>query len=294
MSAILTDQAVEAATLASAEEPFRAHLGASLIGRACERQLWYGFHWVLAEKHKASLLRLFRRGQREEAHFVAILKSIGCEVWEADPATGKQFRISRENGHYGGSLDGVARGCPDLPPDTPFLTEFKTHNDKSFKKLQEEGLLRAKWEHFCQMQEYMGEMSLLYGLYCAVNKNDDQLYFELVKYSQSQHEIGKARANRIVWSPVPSPRIAEQPSNFNCKWCHFQRLCHFGDVAPVKSCRTCKFSKPSADSIAKGLWQCDHPIQDDSPLCGNYLTEEEQRRGCQYYQVNPVLTGRQP
>ena len=37
---------------------FREHLGASLIGKPCERALWYDFRWVTVSRHEGRILRL--------------------------------------------------------------------------------------------------------------------------------------------------------------------------------------------------------------------------------------------
>ncbi len=128
------------------ESEFRAHLGASIIGRKCSREVWYSFRWTTAKKFDGRMLRLFNRGHLEEPRMVALLLMIGCKVYQYDDNK-KQFRISGHKKHYGGSLDAVIVGCPDIP-DHPILGEFKTHNDKSFTKLVSEGLLAAKWEHY--------------------------------------------------------------------------------------------------------------------------------------------------
>ena len=98
------------------EAPFRAHLGASLIGRKCNRELWYSFHWTTQKNFDGRMLRLFNRGHLEEPRFVAALQMIGCKVHQYD-ANGKQFRIAGHNGHYGGSLDAVVENCPDIPAE---------------------------------------------------------------------------------------------------------------------------------------------------------------------------------
>lgn len=73
-------------------EPRRGYLGGSVIGRECERQLWYGFRWCdPAGQFEGRILRLFDRGHREEATFVAELRGIGCKVYDIDPSTGRQF-----------------------------------------------------------------------------------------------------------------------------------------------------------------------------------------------------------
>ena len=73
-------------------EPHRAHLGASAIGNPCARANWYTFRWCKAQVFEPRMLRLFDRGQREEATLVNMLQRIpGVTVHAVDPATGKQF-----------------------------------------------------------------------------------------------------------------------------------------------------------------------------------------------------------
>ncbi len=288
-AAVKTLAAIDAAIVGAQELPFRAHLGASVIGKPCARALWYDFHWTLAQKHEAKLLRLFKRGQDEEARFVGYLRDAGMTIWEKDE-NGKQFRVGDCEGHFGGSLDGVGRGCPDLPADEPFLLEFKTHGEKSFKKLTEDGLLSSKWAHYVQMQIYMGKMGFSHGLYCAVNKNTDELYFELVAFNDAEYQRGLKRAQTIIFSVRPPERLSESPSYMECKFCHLHDLCHFGGVTPERNCRTCRFSKVGGD----GLWVCGHPTLGKARPDKGWLDEAAQRAGCDHYQPNPLLTERQP
>lgn len=58
----------------------RTHLGASVLGRKCLRQIWYGWRWMHITQHQGRLLRLFNRGHREEPAFVALLRRRGFVV----------------------------------------------------------------------------------------------------------------------------------------------------------------------------------------------------------------------
>lgn len=285
-TAIKTLEAIDKHILESQDDEHRTHLGASLIGTECSRKIWYIFHWAKAEQFESRVLRLFERGQREESVFVGFLKAIGVEVWEINPSDGKQWRIADVDGHFGGSLDGVGQGLPDLPPKEPFLCEFKTHNDKSFNKLKTDGLMRTKWQHFIQMQVYMYKMNLRYGVYFAVNKNDDELFIEIVEVDIEQGQRAIARAREVIFSEIPLARISPKPSFWQCKFCHFQRLCHFGDVVPDRNCRTCVFASPSDE----GFWRCGYIKGPKNGL----LNKQDQHEGCKFYTVNPMLQGRQP
>jgi hypothetical protein len=274
---------VDTATLIANKDRHRGHLGASQLGIKCARALWYSFRWVIDKDFAPNVLRLFERGQLEEARFVKLLRAIGCEVWEVDPDTDRQWKITFADGHGGGSLDGVGQGLEEMPggKDTAFLLEFKTHNDASFRKLDEVGVMEAKWEHYVQMQCYMTAMQLPYALYCAVNKNDDKLYFEIVKCNPSVGENAFAKAEEIVSECVPPKRVAELPSNFACKWCDYQRLCHIGDVKVNKNCRTCKHVIPADE----GTWFCNAKNR----KCG---AVDAQLAGCPRWERNPSMEGR--
>lgn len=257
------------------ESEFRAHLGASIIGRNCAREAWYSFHWTTSRKFDGRMLRLFNRGHLEEPRMIAALLTIGCTYYQFD-ANGKQFRIGDHRGHYGGSLDGVVVGLPDLAPGIPALGEFKTHNDKSFSKLKEAGVMSAKYEHFVQMQQYMGKKDLTVALYMATNKNDDDLHAELVQFDPIIYQKYLNLAGAIIDAPTPPPKIADTPGFFKCKFCDHNKTCHL-KAPPARNCRTCRYSIPVHDA----KWEC-------SFHCIN-LDEELQLAGCQQYEVNPHI-----
>lgn len=283
MTANQTLAAIDVAILASQEPPHRMHLGASVIGKPCERELWYLFRWVLHEKHDARMLRLFNRGHLEEKRFVNYLRSIGVEVWEAGEAgeLKSAMRISDFEGHFGGTPDGIGRGLKELP-DQAVILEFKTHNDRSFNSLISDGLLKTKFQHYIQIQVLARKLNLEAGAYCAVNKDNDALHIELVKHRPEDSQRALEKAGRVINSPVPLPRFGSNPGSYGCKFCIFNRLCYFGDVQPDVNCRTCEHSQ-----IGKfGSWHCN--------LHNATLPESVQRTGCRNYSVKPELIGRQP
>lgn len=262
------------------DDPFRSHLGASMIGGECGRALWYGFHWTTIPHFGARILRLFNRGHLEEGRFIAALLTIGVQVYQQDEQ-GNQFRISDVGGHFGGSGDGVGIGIPDVPPETPCLLEFKTHGDKSYKKLAKEGVRAAKFEHFVQMQTYMRKMGLAVALYGAVNKNDDDFYFEIVHLDSGIADQFIDRARQIITSPTAPDKISKSPGWFACKWCDHRAVCHLKGT-PSRNCRTCKFSKANED----GNWYCSEPAtMKAAPELPVEISKKVQLKGCQYYEV---------
>lgn len=276
---------------AFAEDP-RTHLGASIIGNDCARYGWNTFRWLKFEQFSGRMYRLFNRGHEEEARFVRWLEGIGFEVQEIDPVTKKQFRIEGAKGHFGGSLDSKAKPPAryGLAQDLIFLGEFKTHNEKSFTKLAGpkltaaemkagkmrrggQGVAKSKPQHFSQMSSYGRAYNYHFGLYCAVNKDTDELYFEVVQLDFSRADDLFRKAEAIIFSQTPPPKIAETETFFECKYCDFAGICHRGEV-PVKNCRSCRHATP----IEGAQWHCALHSPTNGPIpkevipqgCGDY------------------------
>ncbi len=251
----------------------RAYLGGSVIGRECERQLWYGFRWVTGgEQFDGRMLRLFDRGQREEAAFVADLRAIGCKVVDVDPATGNQFNFKSVSGHAGGSMDAVVLGLPEAPK-TWHVCEFKTHNTKSFATLVKDGVHKAKPEHYAQMQIYMKWAQLDRALYLAVNKDDDQLHAERIHADADFQASLEAKAERIIFAQEPLTGISTDAAFYKCKFCPASKVCHTNQL-PQVSCRTCLHATPEKDG--DGRWSCakwgaDIPLDAQRAACGSHL-----------------------
>lgn len=250
-----------------ADGGFRSHLGASQIGRKCKREVWLGYRWAVTKVFKARMLRLVNRGHLEEARFLALLDMIGCQFHLTE--SGEQERISDHGGHYGSALDAVVWGIPDCPGEW-ILGEFKTHNTKSFCKLVVEGVRQAKPEHYDQMQSCMGRRGIHKCIYIAVNKNDDDIFAEIVTYDPAHEQGVRNTASDLITRRTPPPRLSEDPSNFDCTYCDAKQRCHFPHEAEVfRNCRTCKHS---VADIPSGTWGCE--------LHNKMLDKESQLAGC--------------
>ena len=243
-------EAIDKALVEGQERGNRSHLGASGIGNKCGRSLWFDFRWATETLHKAPLLRLFNRGKLEEARFVGWLKAAGVQVWQDDPATGKQYRFTGYKGHFCGEMDGVGLGVLE---GGAYLLEFKTHNDSSYKSVQLNGVKMDKETHYIQMQIYMGMFGLDQALYLAINKNNDAIYDEVVPFDSACFEKYVKRAADIIDAPEPPARISRDSSWYLCKWCDHRAVCHT-TVAPLINCRTCAHSTP----IENGQWRCEN------------------------------------
>jgi hypothetical protein len=254
------------------KNPFRKHMGASGIGKDCARAIWYSFRWFTKPHFEGRILRLFNRGHQEEARFIALLLAIGVQIFQQD-ADGKQFRISDAGGHFGGSGDGVAIGLPDMPAGLPCLLEFKTHAKKSFDKLAKEGVFISKHEHYVQMQVYMRKMNLTVALYGAVNKDNDELYFEIIQLDTITADQFIDRGRQLVFMRDAPKRINESPGWFGCSFCDHKAVCHLKKPAAI-NCRTCYYAVAQQD----GTWVCGEPANG-----AKVLSEDDQLAACSSY-----------
>lgn len=270
-----TVDAIYAAYEAGQGDGYREHLGASLIGGPCDRAIWYSFRWATRARHAGRLLRLFDTGHLAEARFVADLRRIGVTVHETDDATGRQWTLRDDSGHFGGSMDGVAIGFPEAPKAW-HVCEFKTHSAKSFTALAKDGVEKAKPLHWTQMQAYMHLAGIERAFYLAVNKDTDALYQERIRYDAEAGLRIVARAQRIISSPTPPERISTDPAWFQCRFCDHAEACH-GDAVPERHCRSCLHSTPAA----AGEWVCERQRMK--------IDADQQRAGCSAHLFIPAL-----
>jgi hypothetical protein len=235
-----------------AEETPRRHIGASEMGHECLRKLVYSFRWMYHEEFDGRMRRLFDRGYKEEDRFAEWLRGIGAKLATHDAVTGKQIRIGDDKlGHYGGSLDGIIELPERYGLPFPMLCEMKTHSKNSFYKLKKEGVEKSKPLHFYQMCQYGYHRGLQYGVYIATNKDDDDIYVELVEHDMARGAELERKAGRVVGAKSLPDRIASSPAYASCKFCPAVAICHL-DRPAIKNCRSCQFSDPAS----AGRWKC--------------------------------------
>jgi hypothetical protein len=250
------------------KQEHRPYLGMSQIGHSCSRYLWYSFRWAYEINHSARLLRLFNRGHREEPAIVETLNKIGIICY------GDQTEIVMAHGHAKGHCDGMSMGVIEAPK-TVHLNEYKTMSDKYFKEVCKLGVKASKPIYYAQCQIYMKKLKLTRTLFIAVNKNDDSMYIERIKYSKDFADELERKAEDIILSEKP-PKKEFDSTWFECKYCDARDICHFEGI-PEKNCRTCE----NCDILPEGKWECSrHNIP---------LATGQQRIGCNKYQLLDCL-----
>jgi hypothetical protein len=228
---------------------------------------------AVIERFPGRILRLFRRGQDEEARVVSDLRAIGLNVQK----TGENQSRVDFGCHVGGSVDGVIEsGVPDAPKARHVL-EIKTHGKKSFDDLEKNGVEKSKPQHYVQMQAYMLGLGLDRALYYAVCKDDDRIYTERVRIDTAVAEKHIARGKRLALDDRMPPPISTDPSWYECKMCAGHDFCHKSKVTQEVNCRTCAHSTAKED----GTWLCEK--------YDHTLTFNEQLTGCSAHVLHPDL-----
>lgn len=185
-------------------------LSASVIGDECQRRIWYKLNGAPKEEFSGRMKRLFDRGHREEGRFIDALTGIGVSV------TDQQKKVLFADGRRIGAIDGIANG--------KHLLEFKTANDKSFKKIVKEG---PPLRHKIQMNVYMHFLPFIDDAwYFAINKNDDEIYGTVVPYDKEFAQAQMQKIDRITALKVPPQRIDDRPEFYICKMCYLRNMCH--------------------------------------------------------------------
>jgi len=271
-------------------EPRRGYLGASIIGHACDRFLWYTFRGCVKSDISGRVYRLFETGDLEEARFVKELRGIGCTVHDLDPETGEQFEVMALGGHLSGHMDGCALNIPEAPK-TWHVLEFKTHAAKYFNKVVKENNIQSAFPmHYAQMQIPMGLTGMKRAFYLARNKDTDHLHSERVRYDAEVFKGLMDRAERIIRTNVPPERLTGRSDDFRCKFCDAHALC-WGDLEeaavpiPDRNCETCCHATPELTGVYEdttgACWTCDKAKRD--------ITPAERQQGCDGHLLLPGL-----
>lgn len=268
--------------------PFRHHLGASVLGNGCDRYLWYSFRWTLMPKHSSRIHRLFRRGHREEARIIEMLRSTGlvvstnlvelCENVQLPP-TPNSIDIIRNYGldvykpasvttdtqikanlppHMGGSMDGILHVPANYVGMFGYFMpiEVKTHNQRSFTAMKKNGD-SIRWnvpQHFVQGNTYAVRTGCTHFLYVAENKNDDSLYIKQEVAETSVTALNIVRAEQIIYKENET-HIAKTQEKWRCRMCDYDAVCNRKkkDILDIAiNCRTCVHARPIED----GTWAC--------------------------------------
>lgn len=231
-------------------ETFGPRIGMANSGNPCNRQTWYRFHWAVKRASVSPRIRrLFKLGELCEEIVVGDLERVGIKVSD------RQKFLVGIAGHEVGYIDGLCKNVPEAP-SAIHLLEIKTHNRKSFMDLVKKKKVEiAKPGHYNQCQTYMrglqeAGVKCYRALYIGVCKDDSDIHVERIKFDPDHVREIKVKVVDVLSSDVPPDRAFDK-SWYECKFCDFQEVCHYGGAMEM-NCRTCVHS----DIHEHGAWKC--------------------------------------
>jgi hypothetical protein len=219
-------------------QPRRQYLGASRLGVSCERALQYEYAGAPMDPGRnfsGRTLRVFEVGHELEDLAVRWLRIAGFEL-HTRKANGGQFGFSVAGGRIRGHVDGiVANGPEDLGLHYPMLFEFKTMADKHWKACVRSGVAVTKPVYAAQVATYQAYMEAAIdgisrnpALFCAINKNTQELWFELIPFDAALAQRMSDRAARVISATEAGdllPRSFTDSTHFECKFCAWAERC---------------------------------------------------------------------
>lgn len=248
-----------------------SRIGASSIGHACLREIWYSWRAYDTAKFGGRMLRLFRTGHLQETRVLEDLELAGFKIWPVD-TYGEQFTYIDPTGHFVCKLDGVIKGVPGAEK-TPHDVEIKTHSRKSYEELKKKGVEKAKPVHFYQMQAGMMFSKLPRALYIAVCKDDEDYHIERIYPDEAVQTDITERIEKLITATIIPTGVSPDGKAFECKWCDMREVCVEGKK-PIKTCRSCEYVEVIPTN---GEWRCSK--HDKS------LSQTEQLAACLDYEV---------
>jgi hypothetical protein len=222
----------DALELEQSFQPERDYLGGSRVGAFCERALQYEVTKTPVDQGKnisGRIARIFARGHWIEFAMAGWLRSAGFGLITG-PKDGGQFGFVAHGGLVKGHKDGVFVAGPDDKGPWPRLWECKGLEQKYFLALKRHKLQKEFPIYYGQCQYYMENFKLTKNpaLFCAVNLNRMEIYWESVEYDPNYVSMLDARVTRIIQSCQAGellPRAGHDPDFFKCKWCNWHDRC---------------------------------------------------------------------
>jgi len=219
----------------------RAYLGASRLGVACDRALQYEYLQAPVDPGRelsGTTLRIFEAGHVFEDLAIRWLRLAGFELY-TETSQGKQYGFSVAGGRIQGHVDGILAAGPEhLRLGYPALWECKSLNNKSWKDTVKHGVTRSKPVYASQIALYQAYMepqvpgiSKNPALFTAINKDTAEIYFEQVPFNGELAQRASDRGVRILQASDAHellPRLANDPTHYECKFCAWQDRCWGG------------------------------------------------------------------
>ena len=195
------------------------------------------------------MLRIFEVGHALEALAIRWLRMAGFDLRTFDEE-GQQFGFAVVDGRIAGHCDGIVVAAPaELKLSGPMLWECKTMADKHWRDCANRGVAIAKPVYAAQLALYQAYLHEAWpgladnpALFTAINKDTQELWFELVPFDGSLAQRMSDRGVRVVQATEAQellPRGFAERTHFECRFCAYQERCWGGGNTPCVRRKRC-------------------------------------------------------
>ena len=200
------------------ERASRKYLGASIIGKECDRQLWYEYHQPINNMNPR-VERIFHLGHLIESYIITLLKYSGYKVYHDE--NNAQYGFADEE--VGGHIDGVI-----IIDNVPHLLEIKSANDSRFKDMVKLGIKISDPVYYAQVQVYMKYMELEKACFVVLNKNTSDIHSEIIEYDPIEANYLVSRGKEIIRRKDLPDRKYSTKAFYKCSFCNYKEKCWDG------------------------------------------------------------------
>ena len=214
----------------SRNEKARDYLGASSIGEACSRKLWYRLYSGVKEEFDANTLRRFLDGHRTEELIISWLCKLPFIELHTHKPDGNQygFVCGKFRGNYDGLIFGILQA-----PKTWHIFEAKCVNEKKFNELNRLKAINEKtalqnWSktYYAQAVAYMDAEKLTrHYLICATPGGRQLTSVRTDENPEFAAQLND-KADKIINAKEPPMKISDKPDYFECAMCFYKKICH--------------------------------------------------------------------
>lgn len=171
-------------------------------------------------------------------------EDVSCDPWHIAEAFRRdkwllrQWKVIDFNKHLSGYFDGKGRH-PVYTQNQWIMVEYKTYNTKRFSTVYAHGVKKSDYKYYVQVCLGLKKLDLPWCLFLAENKNDDDIYPEVIMRDDATADRFLTTAHTIITSKARPARFAQSPTHFECKTCDYRGPCHLGEPV-ARNCRSCR------------------------------------------------------
>lgn len=205
-------------------EERRNYIGASSIGRSCNRAIWYEFRGAQRPEIPPTLQRIFDTGKQLEGMILGYIELAGLSITRASAKNNFLYLEDTELPIFQGHCDAILH----LTEMESVIVEIKTANNSSFNQFVNHGLIKWSESYYSQIQAYMGMSNRQKAVILVINKDNAELHHEWVHFNQAHYDNLRRKAQMISEATTEPERINKSPLFYICSRCSFKSVCHGG------------------------------------------------------------------